>query len=248
MDGYRSDTYGDAFADVYDQWYRDVSDPAATARFVDRRGGAGPVLELGVGSGRLARPLAALGRPVVGVDASGAMLARCRATGRPDQGSPVVLARADMADLPLRGPFGAVLCAFNTLFNLASLEAQRRALAEARRVLAPDGVVVIEAITGEELDAGPRSSVGVTRMATDELVLSATLLDREAQLISGQHVQITGSGVRLRPWLLRWITPSQLDAVAGEVGLALSERLADWEGTPFERGADRHVSVYRAQR
>jgi SAM-dependent methyltransferase len=242
MEGYRLDTYGEAFADVYDGWYADVSDADATARFVDARCGTGPVLELGVGSGRLARPLAALGRSVVGVDSSAAMLERCRR--HPGSGT-VLLVRADMAQLPLAGRFGAVLCAFNTLFNLAGLEPQRRALADARRLLGPDGAVVVEAITGDELDAGPRSSVGVSRMATDELVLTATLLDPGEQLISGQHVQITAAGIRLRPWQLRWITPGQLDALAADVGLALVERVADWDGTAFTGSSDRHVSVYR---
>ena len=242
MEGYRLDTYGEAFADVYDRWYAGVSDAAATARFVDARCGAGPVLELGVGSGRLARPLAALGRRVVGVDSSPAMLDRC---GRhPDRGD-VLLVRADMAELPLAGRFGAVLCAFNTLFNLPAVETQRRALAGARRLLGSDGVLVLEAITGDELEAGPRSSVGVTRMATDELVLTATLLDPGEQVISGQHVQITETGIRLRPWQLRRITPAQLDALAVEVGLRLVERVADWDGAAFTGSSDRHVSVYQ---
>ena len=242
MEGYRLDTYGEAFADVYDGWYTGVSDADATARFVDARCGAGPVLELGVGSGRLARPLAALGRRVVGVDSSAAMLDRCRR--HPDRRG-VLLVRADMAELPLAGRFGAVLCAFNTLFNLPGFEAQRRALAGAHRLLGPDGTLVLEAITGDELEAGPRSSVGVARMATDELVLTATLLDPREQIISGQHVQITEAGIRLRPWQLRWITPAQLDALAVEVGLRLVERVADWDGSAFTSSSDRHVSVYQ---
>lgn len=245
MDGYRSDTYGEAFADVYDQWYQGISDPDATAAFVAARCGVGPVLELGVGSGRLAGPLARRGVGVVGLDASAAMLARCRAA---TAGLSVRLVRADMAALPLAGPFGAVLCAFNTLFNLASADAQRRALADVARTLAPGGALIIEAITGEELDAAPRSSVGVSRMATDELVLSATLLDRDAQRISGQHVEITAGGIRLRPWQLRWLTPAQLDELAAEVGLERSERYADWDESPFDATSDRHVSVFRPAR
>lgn len=239
MDGYRVDSYGEAFADVYDDWYRDVSDPRATAALVDRVCGSGPILELGVGSGRLAGPLVDRGHHVVGLDASASMLERCRAAA-----PGVRLVRADMADVPLRGPFGAVLCAFNTLFNLASAFEQRRALVDARRVLAPDGALVIEAITGDDLASGPRSSVGVSRMATDEVVLTATLLDGEQQVLSGQHVVVTDGGVRLRPWRLRWITPSQLDDVAREVGLELVERHGDWDGSAFD-GSDRHVSVYR---
>jgi SAM-dependent methyltransferase len=240
MDGYRPDTYGEAFADVYDDWYGEVSDASGTARFVDRLAPPGPVLELGVGSGRLAGPLAELGRPVVGLDASGSMLARCRRSW------PAVRAvRGDMVAVPLRGPFAAVLCAFNTVFNLASDSDQRRAVSEAARVLSPGGALIVEAITGEELASGPRSSVGVTRMTTDRLVLTATLLDADAQLLEGQHVELSAAGVRLRPWRLRWMTPDQLDAVAAEAGLGLEQRYGDWDASAYGPGCDRHVSVYR---
>ena len=67
-------TYGDSFADVYDDWYADVSDIDATVAAVARLADGGAVLELGVGTGRLALPLAATGTPVVGIDASQAML------------------------------------------------------------------------------------------------------------------------------------------------------------------------------
>lgn len=242
MEGYRSDTYGEAFADIYDDWYQHVSDADATARFVTARCGGGAVLELGVGSGRLAVPLAAGGTTVVGVDASASMLERCRPAVA---GLPVHLVRADMAQVPLVGPFGAVLCAFNTLFNLRTLDEQRSALADAARLVAADGVVVLEAATGEGLDTGPPSSVGVTRLSTDAVVLTATVLDRGEQVLSGQHVEISAEGIRLRPWRVRWVTPAQLDALAAEVGLALAERVGDWDGRPFDADCDRHVSVYR---
>lgn len=237
-----SGTYGESFADVYDDWYGDISDADATARFVDGRCGDGPVLELGVGTGRLALPIARRGRRVVGIDASPSMLAVCRDAAA---GLPVDLVRADLAALPVVGPFGAALCAFNTLFNLAS-EAEQAALFQSlRRCLAPDGVVVIEAITGRDLADGPSSSVGVSRIEIDRVVLSATALDADAQTITGQHIDITETGgVRLRPWHLRWTTPTQLDALAASAGLVLSERFADVDGTPFDENSDRHVSTY----
>lgn len=240
MEGFGPDTYGEAFADVYDQWYGNVSDPVGTARYVEGRCGSGPVLELGVGSGRLAAPLTQRGLPVVGLDTSRSMLERCR------QAAPAVaLVRGDMAAVPLRGPFGAILCAFNTVFNLPSLEAQRAVLAEARRLLGPDGVLILEAVTGDDLAAGPSSSVGVSRMTADHVVLTATLLDAGQQVLQGQHVELSAAGIRLRPWRLRWITPPQLDALAAEEGLVLVERHGDWDERPFDDDGPRHVSTYR---
>jgi SAM-dependent methyltransferase len=243
MEGYRADTYGEAFADVYDRWYGRISDPETTARFVERRAGPGPVLELGVGTGRLAGPLARRGRPVVGIDASRSMLRRCREA---TAGLGVALVRADMAALPLRGRFGAVLCAFNTLFNLAEAADQRRAVEQVGSLLGPQGCLVIEASTGRDLDAAPPSSVGVSRLTAGEVVLTATVVRAEDQYLAGQHVELSPAGIRLRPWQLRWITPEQLDELAAGAGLALAERHADWDGSPFDPATgERHVSVYR---
>ena len=80
MRGFRSDSYGEAFADVYDDWYGEISDPATTASFVVGLAGRdGVVLELGVGTGRLAMPIVASVGRFVGVDTSSRMLDRWRA-------------------------------------------------------------------------------------------------------------------------------------------------------------------------
>ena len=239
MEGHRPNTYGDAFFDVYDAWYGDVSDAGATAAMVDAEAAAGPILELGIGSGRLAYPLIALGRHVVGVDASRSMLQLCH------QSDELQLVEADMATLPLCGQFGGALCAFNTLFNLTTASSQAAVFQQVAKLLAPGGVFVVEAITGTDLDAGPRSSVGVSKMATDEVVLSATLLDPTEQTISGQHIQITETGVKLRPWALRWATPAHLDQMAADSGLHLDARFGDWDRSDFTTTSSKHVSIYR---
>ncbi len=239
MDGHRPNTYGDAFADVYDDWYRDVSDATATAALVDAESASGPILELGVGSGRVAAPLLALGRTVIGLDASRAMLERCQA--HPN----LHLVEADMASVPLAGSFGGALCAFNTLFNLTSRDDQQQVFSQTAQLLAPGGAFVVEAITGSDLADGPRSSVGVSRMSVDEVVLSATLLQQDDQTISGQHIQISEAGIKLRPWALRWATPHQLDEMATTVGLSLTDRFADWDRSEFSASAPKHISIYR---
>lgn len=238
MDGHRPNTYGDSFADVYDSWYGQVSDAEATADLVDTESPPGLILELGVGTGRLARPLQDKGRTVIGLDASVPMLDQCQ------PGPGLLLVRADMAHMPLAGSFAAVLCAFNTLFNLTDSVDQQAVFNQSARILDPSGVLVIEAITGEDLEAGPRSSVGVSTMTADQVVLSATLLDANDQTISGQHIELGESGIRLRPWSLRWITPDQMDRMARTANLRLVSRFADWDRTPFGPESDRHVSVY----
>ena len=141
MHGYRPGTYGASFADVYDDWYGTISDVDATVAALSRLAGRGLVVELGVGTGRIALPLAADGATVIGIDASPDMLARLRAKPHADR---VCVTVADMAELPLAaGRAGLVFAAFNTFFNLPDAAAQRRALTEVARVLAPGGRFVV---------------------------------------------------------------------------------------------------------
>lgn len=248
MEGYRPSTYGDRFADVYDDWYHDVSDVAAT---VERIAGLaterdGRVLELGAGSGRLALPLAARGLEVWAVDASAAMLARLRAKPGSERVHTVVDDMAALRAPELPATVGVVLCAFNTLFNLTDTDAQRRCLRRVHDLLAPGGCLVVEAFVpppGGEGDAAV-SAVEPRHIGLDEVVLTVSRLDPATRTITGQHVQITEAGARLRPWVLHYASPGELDALAGEAGLVLEERHAGWRGEPFTVDATVHVSRY----
>ena len=249
MDGYGPSTYGDRFADVYDDWYGDVSDVDATVERVAAlaaAAGSGRVLELGGGSGRLAAPLAARGIATWTVDASHTMVRRLRE--RPG-GELVHTMVADMAALPLspRARFGVVLCAFNTLFNLTTIEAQRRCLADAADRIAPEGGrLVVESFVASPHDEDDAAvgAVEPRHIGLDEVVLTVSRLDPATHTVTGQHVQITEAGIRLRPWMLRYLSPDELDAVAAEAGLRLVERHAGWRAEPFTSGSHIHVSTY----
>ena len=247
MDGYEASTYGDRFADVYDDWYGDVTDgPACVERLaalVEEAGG-GPVLELGIGTGRLALPLAARGIEVHGIDASEAMLEQLRA--KPGAAS-LHLTHGDMADLALTdpSPFAVVFVAFNTFFNLGSPLVQRRCLARIATLLAPSGTFVLEAFVPADIAPdGARGTVTPRRIATDEVQLTVSHHDPVDQTITGQHIHITEGGIRLRPWHVRYAGPAELDAMAAEAGLTLAWRHADWSGGPFGSDASVHVSGY----
>jgi SAM-dependent methyltransferase len=251
VEGYDASTYGQRFAEVYDDWYGDLTDTEAcvarVAALVDEAGG-GPVLELGIGSGRLALPLAAHGLDVHGIDASGAMVARLRA--KPG-GDAIPVTVGDMAELALPDPsaFAVVLVAFNTFFNLATEDAQRRCLARVAALLAPRGSFLLEAFVPDGPGgSGVDGALTPRHIGTDEVVLSVSQRDRAAQTVTGQHVHITEAGIRLRPWHLRYATPEQLDDLAAGAGLALAWRDGGWEGESFTEDSDVHVSAYRLGR
>ncbi len=253
---YTATTYGEAFADVYDEWYHDVSDVAATCALVrelaararrtaggDAPGAESPgrVLELGAGTGRLAIPLAASGLAVTALDASEAMLRRLREHD-PDQRVTAVL--GDMtADLP-PGPFDVVLVAYNTLFNLLRAEDQAACFRAVARRLTPGGAFVVEVFVPE--DPPPSgSSVEVRSMTAEEVVLSVVRHDPQVQRAEGHFVHLTdGQPVRLRPWAIRYSRPAELDAMAADAGLVLLERWEDVTRRPFHDESPRHVSVY----
>jgi SAM-dependent methyltransferase len=241
--GFGPTSYGEAFADVYDDWYEAISDVAATVDRVIALAGDGPVLELGVGTGRLALPLVARGVDVWGLDASGPMLERLRA--KPD-GAAVRVVQADMGASPLRaGPrFTVVFCAYNTFFNLVTAEAQAACLGAAAASLAPGGRLAIEAFVPTDADTPPGGPVTVRSIAEDHVVLSIADRDTATQLLTGQFVELRASGVRLRPYRIRYLYPDQLDALAQGAGLALVDRWATWSGDPFTEDSANHVSVY----
>ncbi len=245
--------YGEAFADVYDDWYGAAFDTDGAVERLRALAGPGPALELGVGTGRLALPLAATGTQVVGVDASPSMLERLAA--KPG-GSAVTVVEADMADVaealaavdgvPERG-YRVVYCAYNTFLNLHTEHAQRRCLAGVASLLASDGALALEAYVPAPAQEVPRTSLDVARVSTEAVVLTATEHDADAQVVTGQHVELRDGSVRLRPWRVRYVTPEQLDAMAADAGLVLAERWSDWRGRPFDEHSDSHVSLYRLE-
>lgn len=248
MRGYDSTSYGDGFADIYDDWYAEVTDVDATvSRMLDVAGEAGRVLELGVGTGRLAIPMAAAGLDVVGIDSSEAMLAKLaeRVARMPAGSMPLHARRGDMVDDLPDGPFDACLVAYNTIFNLLDADAQRKCFFEVAARLRPGGRFIVEAIVPDD-EAPTGQHVSVRSISVDRVVLSVSDHRPDEHRTSGQFVEFTETGgVRLRPWSIRWASPGELDEMAAAAGLRVESRDADMAGAPFDDRADHHVTVYR---
>jgi SAM-dependent methyltransferase len=248
--GFGAGTYGASFAEVYDAWYGDLPGTDEAVGFLADlavSGPAGPVLELGIGTGRLALPLAerlaAHGRAVHGVDASPAMVELLRAKAG---AAAIPVTVGDMAAADPAGPFALVFVALNTFFNLDTEAAQRRCLANVAARLVPGGRLVVEAAVPASGEDRARDHVGISTITADRLVLTATREDPASQTVTGQHVELVdGDRVRLRPWRIRWIRPDQLDRMAAEAGLILTHRYASWSMEPFSHISAQHVSVFR---
>lgn len=246
MEAYGPATYGDRIADVYDERYGG-RDPAAAVAQLAELAGTGPILELGVGTGRVAIPLAqrlaATGVAVHGMDSSEAMLGQLRARPGGDAVTSVV---GDMrtADAPGDG-YSLVYVVFNTIFLLPDQDAQVECFAAVARRLAPGGRFVIEAFVPdlEPYDHGSKTSV--VNVGVEAVDLDAFTHDPVAQRVEGHHVLIRPDGNRLLPISLRYAYPSELDLMARLAGLTLESRSGGFAGEPFTAAASQHVSVYR---
>jgi len=251
MKGYGDSTYGDAFADVYDEWYEGITDVDATVSLLvalAAESADAPIVELGVGTGRLAIPLAAKVRPraVWGIDTSAAMLSRMAAKR---DGSLVHGVHADMVDGLARiggskAPIGLVFVAYNTFFSLASRERQQQCFRAVAARLHDEGRFVIEAFVPDE-PARSGDHIEVKALAADRVVLSVSRYDGAEHRAEGQFVEFTDEGgVRLRPWSIRYASPEELDAMAADAGLLVSGRWETFGGDPFTSDSPSHVTAY----
>ena len=245
IEGYDAATYGESFADVYDDWYTDLNDEdfissvAASLPAHDAH-----ILELGVGTGRLIRQLRTL-RPhhndtIIGVDSSEAMLAIARTAGL---GANTTLLNMDFSQALPDGPFDAVFVGYNTFFNLPTTEAMQQCLTLVASRLKHGAFFHVDVVHPQP--SGESDHMRIRTMTTGEVVLSISRHDEEGQRITGQFVQFTnGQQTRLRPYSVRYVNPQQLDDLAQTAGLRLFSRHADGNQTPIAPDSDRHVSRY----
>jgi ubiquinone/menaquinone biosynthesis C-methylase UbiE len=242
VDGYGIDSYGDGFAEVYDRWYGEDGDVDACADVLADLAGGGRVLELGVGTGRVALPLSHRVRSLTGIDSSLEMLARLRSK---DGASQLHLIEGDMALVPVgEDRFDLAYFSYNTFFNLADVGRQQGCLDRLGKVLAPRGRLVIEGFVPDPEPDARQGVVVPTRMTVDSVVLTATIRDPADQTIMGQHIEFGKHGVALHPWHIRYTRPEQLDELAESAGFDLEDRWAGWRRQPFDSSSSNHVSVY----
>lgn len=233
--------FGRQWASDYDQEIN--PDPGPAVDFLTEMAGRGQVLELAIGTGRVALPLAARGVAVAGVEASPEMVAVMRA--KPG-GDDIVVTIGDMADVPVSGPFSLVYLVFNTLFNLVDAGRQADCFRNVARVLAPGGAFVLETFVPDPADFDRDEQLQVRAVTEDSVRLRVHRYDRSAQTFIRQSITLSEQGIRLEPFAMRYCWPEQMDEMAARGGLRLAERYADWDRQSFDTNSKSHISVYRA--
>jgi len=232
-------TYGDQIADVYDRYYGNY-DPAAITALKQFAGG-GRVLELGIGTGRIALPLREAGVSVSGIDASEAMIRHLRS--KPG-GSDIPVAIGDFADVQFDGRFSLVYVVFNTFFNLQTQADQVRCFRNVAAHLAPGGVFVTETFVPDLCRFRGGQDVRVITQAESEVRFDVSQIDTASQQVTATHISMGAGAPRFFPVKLRYAWPSELDLMAQLAGLSLRERWGSWNLTPFSQASGMHISVY----
>ncbi len=241
MKNWEARSYGDAIADVYDDMYAHIDPADAVAALADLAKG-GPVLELAIGTGRIALPLARRGLEVHGIDASEAMLARLRAKDGAEKIRRVAV--GDFADVAIDGTYSLVFVAFNTFFALTTQDAQVRCFANVARRLARGGVFAVEAFVPDPTRFTNGQTMQVTSVQHDAVRIEASRHDRATQTIDSQLIVVRDGGTRLLPIALRYAWPSELDLMARLAGLRLQDRWSNWKRARFDSSSVQHVSIY----
>jgi len=237
-------TYTDETAEVYDDWFGGYLGGTA---IVDRlaelavAGGPGPVLELGIGTGRVALPLAERGVEVHGVDGSEAMVAQLRAKPGGDR---IAVTIGDFSDVPVEGPFALIFVAAGTFFELQSQDAQVRCFENVARRLRPGGLFAFDAPVPHTGRRQGDVDTHVIPTTEDRLIVRFRKFDLVAQRYTSNYLVVEDGRARHLKVRFRYAWPSELDLMARLAGLQLKERTSGWRGEPFSGSSSLHVSIY----
>ena len=237
-DGY----FGETVAARYDDSSADMFDPAVVDPVVDllvELAGDGRALELGIGTGRIALPLAQRGVPVHGIELSKAMAARLRA--KPG-GEDVGVTIGDFATTRVDGTFTLAYLVFNTIGNLTTQAAQVACFRNVAAHLEPGGCFLIEVGIPELQRLPPGDAFRVfhasdTHWGIDEY-------DVASQGLVSHHFQVVDGTVELTSLPFRYVWPSELDLMAELAGMTLRDRWSGWTRAPFTSESHKHVSVW----
>jgi len=237
------DFFGEQVAERFDERYAHKAESAAVdpiVAFLADLAGGGAALELGIGTGRIALPLARRGVRVHGIDLSEAMVARLRAKPGAEQ---VGVTVGDFATTAVEGRFSVAYLLANTIMNLTTQDEQVACFQNAAAHLEPNGCFVVEVLVPRLQRLPPGETfqpfaVEPTHLGFDEY-------DVVRQGLISHHYWIDGDKVEVFSPPFRYVWPSELDLMARLAGMTLRERWAGWKREPFTGDSDNHVSVWQ---
>ena len=236
--------FDDEVAATYDEDSAERFEPAlldSTVTFLAGLARDGRALELAIGTGRVAVPLAARGVRVSGIELSPAMLARLRA--KPGAAG-IEVVEGDMTSSRVPGDFELAYLVFNTITNLTTQDEQVACFQNAARHLAPGGCFVIEVYVPILRLLPPGVDFHVFSEEPGYHAFDQ-YADPASQLQWSHHLRLRDDGTYRRfsaPY--RYVWPAELDLMARIAGLRLRERWADWDRSPFGADSEQHVSVW----
>ncbi len=238
-------TFGELNAEDYDALHDPGTTKESVALISELAGAGTRLLELAIGTGRMAIPLKRRGFEISGIEASPDMLNALFA--KPDTADiPVQI--GDMADCAIEGEFDFAFLVFNTLFNLTSQDAQLRCFRNTAERLAPGGAFLIETFVPDFSAYQDNQSLKTMKIGMSHLWFEAKMHDPVTQRIDFQRVRITEEGMKLVPFQIRYAWPAEIDLMARLAGLELEQRWGGWQREPFTANSKMHVSLYRKAR
>src|SRR5918999_348948 len=236
------DSFGERVAARFDERYAYQADPTVVdpiVSFLAELARDGTALELGIGTGRIALPLARRGIHVHGIELSEAMVARLRA--KPGAGQ-IDVTIGDFATTTVGATFSVAYLVANTIMNLTTQDEQVACFRNAAAHLDPGGCFVIEVLVPGLRRLPPGETfqpfdVSPTHLGFDEY-------DVARQGLISHHYWIEDDKVEVFSPPFRYVWPSELDLMARLAGMALRERWGGWEREPFESDSRKHVSIW----
>jgi SAM-dependent methyltransferase len=236
------DYFGERVAARYDESSADRFEPGAVGPVVDflaELAGRGAALELGVGTGRIALPLARRGVRVQGIDLSEAMVARLRAKPGAER---IGVTIGDFATTTVDGRFSVAYLVFNTIMNLTTQDEQVACFQNVAAHLEPGGCFVIEVGVPALQRLPPGETVRAFALTPTHLGFDE--YDVAAQGLISHHYEIVDGRLEVVSMPFRYVWPSELDLMARLAGMTLRERWSGWKREPFTSDSTGHVSVW----
>ena len=242
MSGFDPAAYGRDIADIYSQLYPVNADVATAAALLKSASAGAPVLELAIGTGRMAFPLRDAGLDVHGIDISPEMI---KHLSERDPAGTITVHEADMSGFDLGCDFGAIVCFSDGIFAIPTQDGQIRCLESCARHLKPGGLLFLETswpgMMGKDVNGLP---AGVNHGVDNSLMITTAYHKRVSQISLYVHSVIGDGRVRHINEVFRSIWPSELDLMARLAGMTLKDRWQDWEGAALTESPTRIISVY----